>query len=58
MFKISRERLFNLFGYFCNMKHAFSGQVGDCFLVYLNTFVIRKMYVQNKRKAAFKFLTY
>ena len=58
MFKASGGLLFSLFGYFCNTKHVCSNQAGGCFSVYLVTFVIKNMYVQNKQEATILFINY
>ena len=43
MFKIRGRLLFNLFGYFSNTKNVCSKQAGGSFLIYLTTFLKRKI---------------
>ena len=43
MFKIRGRLLFNFFGYFSNTKNVCSKQAGGSFLIYLTTFLKRKI---------------
>ena len=43
------SQLFNFLSYFSNTKNVRSKQIGDSFLIHSATFVIPKMYGQNKQ---------